>query len=102
LVGGLAFIGGYSPVLGAAVSSIGWIAGISLAVASLWALYVHPVPLGPPARPRRLAMATYAGCVFGELALIAVGSRTLVAAGQQNLQPALIAILVGLHFIPFC
>jgi hypothetical protein len=46
-------------------------------------------------------VATYAGCVIGELGLIAVGTRALAATGHGDLRPALIAAVVGLHFIPF-
>jgi hypothetical protein len=100
LAGGLGFIG-YSPALGAVACAIAWTVGISLVLASLWAHYLHPVSLGPLARPRPLALAAYAMCVVGELSLIAVGSRTLDAAGRDDLRPALIAAVVGFHFIPF-
>jgi len=38
---------------------------------------------------------------IGEVALIAAGTRAVTAAGHGELQPALIAAVVGLHFIPF-
>lgn len=101
LVGGLVFIGSYSSVLGVAVSAVAWAAGVVLVLAALSAHYVWPVALGPMARPSRLALATYVACVAGELALINLGSRALTAAGDGELQPALIATVVGLHFIPF-
>lgn len=46
-------------------------------------------------------MAVYGARVAGELALISLGSRTLTVAGEGNLRPALIAAVVGLHFVPF-
>jgi hypothetical protein len=97
----MTFIGSYSPVLGSMTSAIAWGAGLALVSVALFAHYVRPVPLGPLARPRPLALAAYVGCVLGELALIAVGSRALTAAGHDDLRPALIAAVVGLHFIPF-
>jgi hypothetical protein len=100
LAGGVAFVG-YSLALGTAVSVIAWTAGIPLVLASLWAHYVRPVSLGPIARPRRQALATYAVCVIGELGLIAVGSRALINEGHGNLRPSLIAAVVGFHFLPF-
>lgn len=48
-----------------------------------------------------VAVATYGACVVGEIALIALASRALTAAGHSDLRPALIATVVGLHFIPF-
>jgi len=101
LIGGLVFIGSYSSALGAAVSATAWTAGVVLVLAALSAHYVWPVALGPMARPSRLALATYLACVAGELALINLGSRALTAAGDGELRPALIAAVVGLHFIPF-
>ncbi len=101
LIGGLVFIGSYSSVFGVAVSTAAWTAGVVLVLAALSAHYVWPVALGPMARPSRFALATYLACVAGELALINLGSRTLTVAGDRELRPALIAAVVGLHFIPF-
>ena len=56
---------------------------------------------GPAIPGFEKALAAYCGCVLGELALISLGSRALVAAGYSQLRPALIAAVVGLHFIPF-
>lgn len=101
LVGGLVFIVSYSSALGAVVSTAAWTAGAILVVAALVALYVRPVALGPMVRPSRLALVAYVTCVVAELALINIGSRALAAAGDGELRPALIATVVGLHFIPF-
>jgi len=101
LIGGLVFIGSYSFVLGAAVSAVAWMVGVVLVLAALVAHYVRPVALGPLARPGPLALAIYCVCVVGEFALIALGSRALTAMGHADLRPALIAGVVGLHFIPF-
>ncbi len=101
LVGGLVFIGSYSSALGAAVSTVAWAAGVVLVPAALSAHYAWPVALGPMARSSRLALATYLTCVAGEVGLINLGSRALTAAGDGELRPALIAAVVGLHFIPF-
>ena len=101
MIGGLVFIGSYSSVLGAVVSIVAWAAGVVLVLAALVAHYMWPVALGPMARPSRLALATYVVCVAGELALINLGSRALTAAGDDRLRPALIATVVGLHFLPF-
>ena len=101
LIGGMVFIGSYSPALGPAATAIAWAAGTVGVLAALFAHYVRPVPLGPLVRPRPLALVTYCGCVLGELVLIAAGSRALAAADHGELRPALIAAVVGLHFIPF-
>lgn len=95
------FIASYAPALGPAASAIAWAAGVAGVMAALFAHYVRPVPLGPLTRPRPSALATYLGCVLGELGVIAVGSRALTEADHGALQPALIAAVVGLHFLPF-
>jgi hypothetical protein len=43
----------------------------------------------------------YVLCVIGELALVAAGSRRLETTDNLELRPALIALTVGLHFLPF-
>lgn len=101
LLGGLVFVGSYSPALGAVASGLAWAAAVLGVLVALVAHYVRPVPLGPLTRPRPLALAVYGGCVVGELALIAAGSRALDAAGRGELRPALIAAVVGVHFVPF-
>ncbi|MDQ2737808.1 MAG: hypothetical protein M3Y35_04120 [Actinomycetota bacterium] len=101
LAGGLLFIGSYSAAFGHAVWIGGWIAGLALVAAALTAHYIRPVPLGPLTRPRPASLAIYGVCVIGELAAINLGSRALTAGGHDELRPALIAAVVGLHFIPF-
>lgn len=101
LAGGMVFITGYSAVLGQIPSTVVVIAGVGLVLAALFAHYIRPVALGPMTRPRPVALATYGACVAGELVLISVGSQALDAAGNMAFRPALIAAVVGLHFIPF-
>ncbi len=101
LVGGMVFISGYSSVLGSLVSTSAWLIGVGLFAAALFAHYIRPVSLGPLERPRPAALAVYAACVVAELALINIGSRALASADLTDLRPALIATVVGLHFIPF-
>lgn len=101
LAGGMVFVGSYSAVLGPVASTTAWAAGAAGVLVALFAHYVRPVPLGPLARLRPLAVVTYLLCVAGELALIAAGTRLLTAVDQEALRPALIAVVVGLHFVPF-
>lgn len=101
LLGGMVFVGSYSATLGPVVSTIAWAAGLGGVVAALFAHYVRPVALGPLPRLSPWALAVYLACVVGEIALIAVGSQALLAADRGQLQPALIAAVVGVHFIPF-
>ena len=101
LAGGMWFITGYSAALGPVVSIIALIAGLGLVGASLFAHYVRPVALGPLTRPGLVALLTYGACVVGEFVLIDLGLQGLAASGHADLRPALIAAIVGLHFIPF-
>lgn len=87
-------------MLGPAAATSAWVVGLALVAAALSAHYIRPVSLGPLARPRPLALPTYCGCVLLQVALIAAGTRALLAAGHSGLQPALIAAVVGLHFMP--
>ncbi|MGN9813445.1 hypothetical protein ACTMSW_29355 [Micromonospora sp. BQ11] len=101
LAGGMVFIASYSAAPGRWVSAVAWAIGVTLLLVALYAHYVRPVPLGPLVRPRPLALTVYVVAVVGEIGLISVGSRALVAADQSTLRPALIAAVVGLHFVPF-
>lgn len=101
LAGGMVFIGSYSPALGPVVSAVAWATGIAGVVAALFAHYVRPVALGRLARLGPRALVVYLSCVVGQLALIAVGSRLLAAVDRDDLRPALIATVVGLHVLPF-
>ncbi|MEO7587375.1 MAG: hypothetical protein ABIS84_05045 [Arachnia sp.] len=101
LIGGMVFITGYSASLGQIVSIVALTTGLGLVGAALFAHYIRPVALGPLARPSKVALLTYVACVVAELALISLGSRALTASGHDDLRPALIAAVVGLHFIPF-
>lgn len=101
LVGGVVFIASYSPALGHAISIISGVAGLGLFGAALFAHYIRPVALGPLSRPGAARIAIYVACVLGELALINLGSQALMHAGHTDLRPALIAAVVGVHFLPF-
>ena len=100
LIGGMTFVVAYSPPLGGVAAVTGCAAGLGRVVAALYARYIRPVGLGALARPRPLALAVYCGCVLVELGVIAVGSRILTATGQSELRLALIASVVGVHFVP--
>ena len=101
LAGGLVFVLSYSDPLGTIASSFAEVAAVALALTAVVLLFVRPVALGPLARPHALAVLVYLACVAGEVVLIGVGSRALGDAGAAELRPALIAAVVGLHFLPF-
>lgn len=101
VAGGLVFVLAYAPALGTPVHVVAAVVAVVLALLVLVGLYVRAASLGPLREPGRAALAVYGACVVGELVLIAVGSRLLAASGHEGLRPALIAAVVGLHFLPF-
>jgi hypothetical protein len=101
VAGGLVFIFSYAPPLGAAVSVSAQVLGVALALNALFKLYVRPRSLGSLREPSRTALVVYVACVAGELAAIATGSGVLTSLGHGDLRPALIAGIVGVHFLPF-
>lgn len=101
VAGGLVFVLGYGPALGAAARSATGAVAFGLALLALFSLFVRPSSLGTFREPSRRALLVYGGCVVGELVIIAAGSRLLTSLGHAELRPALIALVVGLHFLPF-
>ena len=74
---------------------------LAVVAATLWFLFVAPRPLGPFVPARGWQIGVYVLCVIAEFAVIAAGSGLLEAAGVAELRPALIALVVGVHFLPF-
>ncbi|SMH48726.1 hypothetical protein SAMN06295885_3112 [Rathayibacter oskolensis] len=101
LVGACVFVFSYTPGSAEPVSLAARLLTVAAVAAALWLLFVRPRPLGPFVPPSRIRIAVYAVCVVVEFAVIALGSRLLEAAGAAELRPALIAAVVGLHFLPF-
>lgn len=101
LVGACVFVFSYTDGWGDPVAVAARVATSTLVAATLVLLYVRPRPLGPFVPPGRGRIAVYLLCVVAELALIALGSRWLETQGAPFLRPALIAAVVGLHFLPF-
>jgi hypothetical protein len=99
LAGAAVFVFSYTPA-GPLPLLVRW-GVVAVIAAALWFLFVRPRSLGPFVPPSRVGIAVYLACVAGELALIAVGTRLLESAGAGELRPALIALVVGLHFLPF-
>jgi hypothetical protein len=101
LVGACVFVFSYTSgsTGGAAIGAR--ILVLALVATTLCFLFVAPRPLGPFVPARGWQIGVYVLCVIAEVAVIAVGSRLLGAAGVAELRPALIALVVGVHFLPF-
>ncbi|MWV58720.1 hypothetical protein [Rathayibacter sp. VKM Ac-2754] len=101
LVGAAVFVFSYTPGFADPLSIGVRLVTVAAIGAALWLLFARPRFLGEFVPPRRSRIVVYVCCVAVEFALIAVGSRLLEAEGRSDLRPALIAAVVGLHFLPF-
>ena len=66
-----------------------------------WVALLRPRVLPDLEQPSPRAGAVYGAAVVGMLVLISGGSAVLRSTGHADLQPALVALAVGLHFLPF-
>lgn len=101
VVGGVVFVVSYVDFLSLPLRWAASGVAVGLALAALYFLFVRPRRLGPPAQPHRFALLIYLASVALMLALIAVGRLALDASSHADAAPSLIAIVVGLHFLPF-
>lgn len=101
LAGSLLFVFSYSPDLTGRVTTISRVVVVVLVAAALVLLFAFPRWLGRFLVPTTTAMVVYVACVVGELLVIRLGSLALTDNGHEEARPALIAAVVGLHFLPF-
>jgi hypothetical protein len=66
-----------------------------------WAVFVRSRTFPVSQGPRSRAGLTYIASVVGMLVIIAGGSAVLRGLGHGEIVVALVAIAVGLHFLPF-
>ena len=66
-----------------------------------WAVFVRSRTFPMPQGPRSRAGLIYLASVVGMLLTIAGGSAILRGLGHRDIVVALVAIAVGLHFLPF-
>ncbi|MDN5879383.1 MAG: hypothetical protein L0H60_07535, partial [Micrococcaceae bacterium] len=100
-VGGCAFIVVNTPALDGP-----WALGLRLlGLAALglwvWAVLLRPRPLPPHPRPDRTGGIVYFGGLIAMFAIMFIGIRWLEAAGREGLEPAVVALAVGAHFLPY-
>ncbi|MUK03040.1 hypothetical protein GM708_14585 [Vibrio cholerae] len=101
LVGALVFVFSYTPGFADPVSVTARLLVVASVAATLWFLFAAPRFLGPFRPPRGWHIGVYVLCVVLEFALIALGAGWLETLQRLELRPALIALVVGLHFLPF-
>ncbi|WP_426247475.1 hypothetical protein [Nocardioides sp. LHG3406-4] len=101
LVGAVVFVFANAPDLTGTVATIARVVVILLVGAALVLLFGFSRWLGRFVVPAPAALVVYGACVVGELLLIRSGSVALDDSGHGGARPALIAAVVGLHFLPF-
>lgn len=101
LFGAYVFVFSYTPGSAELLVVVARTLLVGAVTCTLWFLFASPRYLGPFTAPRSQQIGIYLLCVVMEFALIAFGTGRLTSLGKLELQPALIALVVGLHFIPF-
>jgi hypothetical protein len=101
LFGACVFVFSYTPGIAELLVVVARTLVVGAVACTLWFLFASPRYLGPFTAPRGQQIGIYLLCVVMEFALIAFGTGRLTSMGKLELQPALIALVVGLHFIPF-
>ncbi|MDN4611793.1 DUF7010 family protein [Arthrobacter burdickii] len=101
LFGACVFVFSYTPGIAELLVVVSRTLVVGAVACTLWFLFASPRYLGPFTAPRGQQIGIYLLCVAMEFALIAFGTGRLTSMGKLELQPALIALVVGLHFIPF-
>jgi hypothetical protein len=101
LFGAYVFVFSYTPGFADLLPAVARTLVIGAVTLTVWFLFASPRYLGPFTAPRGQQIGMYLLCVIMEFALIAFGTGWLTSRGTLELQPALIALVVGLHFIPF-
>ncbi|WP_374929470.1 hypothetical protein [Kytococcus sedentarius] len=102
LIGGAVFVLVNRSPLPSAWSITALVAWVLLACAAVWAVWIRRRPDGETLEtPAPRAGAIYGFACLGMVLLIALGSRLLNAMDQATAVPSLVAMAVGLHFLPF-
>ncbi len=89
---------GVLPGSWATVAAAVWLAALGVWA---WSVLVRPRRLRDAGPPHRLAGVVYTGAIVGMLAMFVGGHAVLDALGHTELQPAVVVLAVGLHFVPF-
>lgn len=77
---------------------VGWVLGL---LGYIWSVFGARRYFPPRSPVQRRSALVYLASVLGMIALIQLGRLALAAADHAALDPALIVMAVGLHFLPF-
>lgn len=100
-VGGTVFVAANAPALPAPWMTLAWIAGGAALAVWCWAVLLARRALPDLPRPGRSAGWIYLAGIAGMLVIMFVGSRVLAAVDRVSVQPAVIVLAVGVHFLPY-
>ena len=101
LIGACVFVFSYADGFGVPFIDVAKISVVVIVLGTLWSLFVRPQWLGEFISPKPSAIGVYLLCVVGGFGLIRAGTEWLTVIGRAELRPAVIALIVGLHFVPF-
>lgn len=101
LIGGAVFVWVNQAALTAAASWSAILAWAALFALAIWNVWIRPKPLNNLRAPRPRAGLIYGLACLGMVLLIVLGSRVLTSSRHEAATPALVALAVGLHFLPF-
>lgn len=89
---------GLLPGYGPTVALVAWAVALAVVV---WVVLLRPRTLPRTPAPAPRAGLVYVAAVVGMLVLMSLGRLALAALGHEDLQPAVVVLAVGLHFVPF-
>lgn len=100
-IGGTVFVAANAPGLPGSWQAPAYLAGALTWAGWCVAVLIRRRRLGAVPRPGRAAGIVYVAGIVGMLAIMFVGSRLLEATHHGDLLPAVIALAVGVHFMPY-
>lgn len=100
-IGGTVFVAANAPALPGVWTVLADLAGAAALAGWCVAVLIRRRRLGPVLRPGRAAGIVYVAGIVGMLAIMFAGSQLLETTHHEDLQPAVIALAVGVHFLPY-
>lgn len=98
---GTAFVLVNAGALDDAAASVVRAVGVLVGIAVTFRVLTRPEPAEQPPSPTTAAWRVYWAMVVLEVVLLLGGTRLLVAHGRDELATPWVALVVGLHFLPF-
>ncbi|WP_417215368.1 hypothetical protein [Arthrobacter sp.] len=100
-IGGTVFVAANAPALPAPWTGIAWVAGAVALAVWCWTVLLARRVMPDLPRPGRSAGWVYLAGIAGMFLIMFAGSRLLAALDREPVQPAVIVVAVGVHFLPY-